>query len=368
MQFCHNPDCTARGQVGQGNISVHYRPEQRYRCKTCGVTFAATKGTPFFRLHKAKDLFTLVITLLTHGCPLQAIVAAFGMDERTVSAWGERAGVHCQKVHEAVVQQGQVDLGHVQADELWVKMVGKKVWMAMAMAVPSRLWLAGAISPSRDMPLITRLVEGVRRCALHLGILVCVDGLASYVTAFKRVLRNPVYTGRVGRPKLKLTEGLLIGQVIKRYAKRRVSEVTRRVAHGSAEAIAATLKCVGGGKDINTAYIERMNATFRERLAVLVRRGRAIARKESVVNAAMYLVGCAYNFCWHHDSLRLAAPAGAAHKWQERTPAMAADLTDHCWSMSELLHYKVPLPPWVPPKRHRRSRKQAPEPTAGAER
>src|SRR3972149_5024406 len=159
MQFCHNPDCTARGQVGQGNISVHYRPEQRYRCKTCGVTFAATKGTPFFRLHKAKDLFTLVITLLTHGCPLQAIVAAFGMDERTVSAWGERAGLHCQKVHEAVVQQGQVDLGHVQADELWVKMVGKKVWMAMAMAVPSRLGLGGGPRMHRDLALVRKLVQ-----------------------------------------------------------------------------------------------------------------------------------------------------------------------------------------------------------------
>lgn len=305
-------------------------------------------------MHKTKDTLTLVITLLAHGCPIQAIVAAFGLDERTVASWQEQAGGHCQAVHAAVVQQGKVDLGHVQADELWVKMVGRKVWMAMAMAVPSRLWLAGAISPSRDMALITGLVQGVRACARDLAILVFVDGLASYVTAFLRVFRNPEHTGKVGRPPLRLVDGLLIGQVIKRHAKRRVSEVTRRVAHGTTEAVATALARVGGGKDINTAYIERMNATFRERLAVLVRRGRAIAHKESVVNAAMYLVGCAYNLCWHHDSLRLAAPEGGPRKWEERTPAMAAGLTDHRWSMSELLHYKVAPPPWVPPKRRGR--------------
>src|SRR5215208_6282628 len=145
-QFCPNPDCPARGQPGQGNIRVHSHTERRYRCTICGRTFAATTGTPFFRLKHAPDLVTLVLTWLCYGCPLQAIVAAFGLDERTVAAWQARAGDHCQRVHEHLVEQGQVDLGHVQADELWVKLVGRKVWLAMAMAVPSRLWLGGVIS------------------------------------------------------------------------------------------------------------------------------------------------------------------------------------------------------------------------------
>jgi hypothetical protein len=51
----------------------------------------------------------------------------------------------------------------------------------------------------------------------------------------------------------------------------------------------------------------------------------------------MYLVGCAYNFCWEHDSLRVAAGPGSRLKWSERTPAMAAGLTDHMWTMRELL-------------------------------
>ena len=69
----------------------------------------------------------LVLTLLSHGCPTQAIVAAFGLDERTVARWLAGAGQHCQRVHEHLVEQGQRDLQHVQADELWVKQVGAKV-------------------------------------------------------------------------------------------------------------------------------------------------------------------------------------------------------------------------------------------------
>ena len=112
--------------------------------------------------------------------------------------WQARAGAHGQRVHEHLVQAGQLDLPHVQADELWVKLVGRKVWLAMALAVPSRLWLGGVISPHRDGALIRRLVERVRACAGRLDILVCVDGLSSYVTAFRRGFRLPARTGRRG--------------------------------------------------------------------------------------------------------------------------------------------------------------------------
>ena len=353
-QFCPNLDCPARGQVGQGNIRVHSRTERRYRCTTCGRTFAATTGTPFFRLKHAADLVTIVLTLLCYGCPLQAIVAAFGLDERTVAAWQARAGQHCQQVHEHLVQHGQVDLGHVQADELWVKVVGRKVWLAMALAVPSRLWLGGVVSEHRDRTLITRLVARVRACASRLDILVCVDGLSSYVTAFRRGFRSPVRTGRPGRPRLVLAAGFLLGQVVKRYTQRCVTAVEQRVVCGTPAAITAMLTATKSGTLINTAYIERLNATFRSRLVPLVRRGRAIARTEVALTAGMWLVGCAYNFCWSHDSLRLDAPAGTGRRWVERTPAMAAGLTDHCWTLTELLHYQVPVPVWVAPKRRGR--------------
>ena len=95
-----------------------------------------------------------------------------------------------------------------------------------------------------------------------------------------------------------------------------------------------------------------------------MRRGRAIARGAGTLTAGMYLVGCAYNFCWNHDSLRVAAPPGERLKWWDRTPAMAAGLTDHQWTMSELLSSPIPLPPWVAPKRRGRppKRLQVPQP------
>jgi hypothetical protein len=226
--------------------------------------------------------------------------------------------------------------------------------MAMALAVPSRLWRGGVISEHRDRRLITDLVQRIRACATSLAILVCVDGLASYVTAFLQVFRHTIHTGRRGRPRLVVEPGLLIGQVIKRYEKRRVVGVVHRVVRGTAQAITEVLSKTHTGTVINTAYIERLNATFRSALAPLARRGRAIAHLATTLTAGMYLVGCAYNFCWYHRSLRWRVGEGASRKWLERTPAMAACLTDHPWTMAELLRYQAPLPPWVPPKQQRR--------------
>jgi hypothetical protein len=302
----------------------------------------------------------LVLTLLSHGCPTQAIVAAFGLDERTVARWLAAAGRHCERVHEHLVEQGQVDLRHVQAAELWVKRVGGKVWMALALAVPSRLWLGGVISRHRDLPLITRLVQRVLACAATRAILVCVDGLASYVTAFPRVFRQPIRTGRRGRPRLVLPDGFQLAQVVKHSAKRHVVGVSRRVIHGTLAGIEAVLTATSTGTVINTAYIERLNATFRAHLAPLARRGRAIARTEAALTAGMWLVGTAYNFCWPHDSLRRLAPPDAPRKWDARTPAMAAGLADHCWTLAELLRFQIPVPRWVPPKRRGRPPKHPP--------
>jgi hypothetical protein len=352
--------------MGQGNMRVQSQTAQRYRCTTCGQTFAATTDTPFYRLRTAADVVTRVLTGLCHGCPTQAIVAAFGVDERTVAAWLTRAGQHCQQVHQHVVQQGRVDLQHVQADELWVTRVGRRVWMAMAMAVPSRLWLGGVISGHRDLVLITTLVQLIRACGRCLALLVCVAGLASSVTAFPRVFRHPVRTGRRGRPRVVEEPGLLLGQLVKRRVQRRVVRVERRVVRGTEAAIAAVLAATHSGTGINTAYIERLNATFRASLAPLVRRGRAIAHTEAVLSAGMWLVGWAYHCCWLHQSLRLAAPAGAPWKWQERTPAMAAGLTDRRGTMLELMRYHVPLPAWVAPKRRGRPPKRALQPAMAA--
>jgi transposase-like protein len=128
-QFCPNLNCPARGKIGQNNIVIHSRIPARYKCTQCKHTFSAKVGTPFYRLHHSVDLVTCVVTLLAFGFPIQAIVMAFHLDERTVTTWQRRTGRHTQRLHEHLVQRAR-DLMHVQADEIRVKAQGMVLWLA----------------------------------------------------------------------------------------------------------------------------------------------------------------------------------------------------------------------------------------------
>ena len=98
-QFCPNEACPARGRVNEGNIGVHSRKDKLYMCHECKKTFAESRGTMFHGLRTEEAIVTQVVTLLGYGCPRQAIVAAFGFDERTIKNWEQRAGLHCEDVH-----------------------------------------------------------------------------------------------------------------------------------------------------------------------------------------------------------------------------------------------------------------------------
>lgn len=348
--FCPNLKCPARGQTGQGNIGIHSRKEQRLICTQCHQTFAATTGTAFYRLRTPAETVSLVLTLMAHGCPLQAIVAAFGFDERTVAAWFARAGRQAQAVQEQVVEQPR-DLGQVQADEIRVKQQGKISWMALAMTVGTRLWLAGEVSEHRDLGLVRRLLGRVRRCAARAPLLVCTDGFRAYPRAIREAFRDALPAGKPGRPRLHPWKNLHIAQVVKHYVQRRVARVERRIVAGTAAQVEKLRRrSQGGAGVINTAYIERLNATFRERLATLTRRGRTLARCTPTLHSGMYLIGAVYNFCTYHPSLSRPGAGASA----PRTPAMAATITDHRWTVQELLSFHIPPPRWVPPKRRGR--------------
>jgi transposase-like protein/IS1 family transposase len=352
--FCPNPDCPAKGQVGQGNIGAHSQKERRFICHLCQRTFSAHQGTVFYRLQKETTLVAQVLTLLAHGCPVQAIVAAFQLDERTVRNWLAKGGAHCQAVHQHLVEQPQ-DLGQVQCDEIRVKAQRGVLWLAMALCVQSRLWLGAEISPQRDGQLIERLIRRVKRCASALGgpLLFCMDGLASYPTTIKRVFREKLPRSARGRCQLVEWPRLLLAQVVKQYAGHCVVGVARHIYQGTPAAVAAVIKATQGAGDINTAYIERLNGTFRSCLSSLARRTRALTRTSASLHAGAYLVGTVYNFCTEHESLRLPGLVGG-HKWLGRTPAMAAGLTTQRWSIKELLSYHVPPARWRPPKRRGR--------------
>jgi hypothetical protein len=297
-----------------------------------------------------------VITLLAYGCPVQAIVKAFGLDERTVSAWHERAGQHCQSVHEHLVENSQQDLQHVQADEIKVKTQKGTYWMALAMAVYTRLWLGGVVSRKRDLDLIQALADKVRAMALCRPLLLAVDGLSSYVTAFRHAFRSklPHGGGETGRCKLVSWPEIAIVQVVKQRIEG-VLTVERRIVQGGKDMVERLIKATQGKGVINTAFIERLNATVRQRVNHLVRRTRTLVRRSETLTAGMYLVGCFYNFCDFHHSLRLKLSVGSfGHRWVQRTPAIAAGLTDHQWTPAELFAFKVPPPRWQPPKQRGR--------------
>ena len=312
-------------------------------------------------LRKPTDLVVTVVTLLAYGCPIQAIVHAFGLDERTVANWRDRAGKHCKHLHQAVVQQGQLDLVHVQADEIRVK--GRKMiaWMGLAMMVSTRLWVAGVVSQTRDRHLADQLLLQVRACALSVrALLIATDGWAAYPKSIQRAFREKIKeTAGRGRACLRIWENLCIVTVIKRTEKKHVVEVTRTLTLGTERQANELLKQSKGGSVWNTAFIERLNGTMRERLAVLTRKCRHAAHRLEALETGMYLIGCTYNFCFAHHEL-----SHARHVGFPCTPAMAAGLTNHIWSIGEILIYKIAPAPWIEPKRRGRPRKHPfPDPT-----
>ena len=118
---------------------------------------------------------------------------------------------------------------------------------------------------------------------------------------------------------------------------------------------------------LNTAFIERFNGPTRERLAALTRKCRHAAHRLNALHTGMYMVGCTYNFCWPHQELSRSAPDAETGKrtWVACTPAMASGLTDHVWSLVELMSYRIALPPSIAPKRRERPRiRPLPDPAA----
>lgn len=354
--FCPMITCPARGQTGKGNIHIHSVKDKRCLCDVCGQTFTTTKGTIFYRLRTNPEIVMCVIVLLAYGCPIQAIVKAFQLDERTVRDWHKRAGQHCQQVHEHLVESKQHDLEQVQADEIKAKMLKGILWMAFAIWVPTRLWMGGVVGPKRDMQLIQSLADKVRQMALCRPLLLAVDGLASYVGAFRDAFRSkfPRQAGEAGRCKMVSWPDIFIVQVVKQRVEG-ILNVERRIVQGAKDRIESLIQKTQGKGVINTAFIERLNATFRQRIAPLARRSRNLVQQAETLTAGMYLVGCFYNFCDYHHSLRLKLSVGSfGYRWVQRTPAIAANLADHQWTPIELFNFKVPPPRWTMPSQRGR--------------
>ena len=285
----------------------------------------------FAGLRSDLKIVTWVVGLVAWGCPVAAIVAVFEIDERTVADWLHRAGVYAEAFHHQHMRE--LDLQQVQVDEIRLKMQHKIVWVAMALRVGSRLWLGGVCRVKRDRKLAQQIMTCVYNWAQYRPLLIAFDGWSAYPKACYRVFREPLLTGRVGGPRQQAWFCLSVVQLVKHQAQQWLMK--RWVLSGSCSMIRYLLNITQGvGSTINTAYIERLNATFRAHLATFARRTRCPARQLQQVHERVFLVGCLYNFCWLHSSL------------DKKTPAWTAGLTDHRWSLEEFLWAHL-LPHWL---------------------
>jgi IS1 transposase len=145
-------------------------------------------------------------------------------------------------------------------------------------------------------------------------------------------------TGKAGRPRkpiLKAPKNLLYAQVVKRRKKGRVVEITSRVVFGTEKAVAKQLKQSPVSKHINTSFVERNNLTMRHQNRRLTRKTIAFSKKRERLEQQLHLAFAYYHFVKPHLGLRLEVN-GESKKYLNRSPMMAAGITDHIWTMSEL--------------------------------
>ena len=185
------------------------------------------------------------------------------------------------------------------------------------------------------------------------------DGYKDYATAilahFGHWVQPDRHQAKGPRPKprwMPLPE-LLYAQVLKTTRRRRLVRLTRRVVFGTQEAVEQVLSAYGW--QINTSFIERINLSIRQHVAAVGRRVNTLCKGEDGLRQQLALYHAYYNFVLPHASLRqpLADPVtphngGSAKAWRPCTPAMAAGLTDHVWSLREVLMFRVP--PWPQPQ------------------
>jgi hypothetical protein len=250
--FCPHGACPARGQTGQGNLGIHSCQAKRLLCPECHKTCSATQGTAFYRLRTSAETVSLGGTLLAHGGPLPALVVALGSDERTGAGWGARSGAHGQAVQEPLVEPPR-DLGQVHADESRGTKQGGRVWMALAMRGCTRVGRGGAGREQRARPWSRRRLERVRRGAAPRPLLCCPAGWVSSSRAMRETWRDPGHPGPGGRPRRGPWRQVLRAQVVKRDARRRVGETTRRLVDGTPARVETRRRRSPGEGGINTA-------------------------------------------------------------------------------------------------------------------
>jgi IS1 family transposase len=378
MHFCPHPGCDYRGWVGLGNLRANGHPNggpwRQFHCTACNGYFPEHYGTIFHGKQVAVELIVRVLARLAEGVGIRATARVFEVDPNTVLGWLVKAAEQLQAFSryflcEVHVNQLQLDelyavLRAVKNDELSDDEAIKRLerspyWVWTAMDPESKLLLVMDVG-TRTLAMAQRVVHQI------VGVLApdCVplfvtDGFREYLTALL------VHYGHWVQPERRQSKGpapkprwiplpeLLYAQVVKSYRRRRIVDVTYRVVFGTMDRVKHVL--AASGWQINTAFVERLNLDIRQRVAAVGRRVNTVCQGEGGLQQQLVVFQTYHNFVLPHASLRqpLRIPepthgSGSAKVWRPCTPAMAAGLTDHVWSLREVLLFRVP--PWPPPQ------------------
>ena len=311
---------------------------------------------------------------LAEGLGIRAVARVFEVDPNTVLQWLVEAANHLRAFSHALLHDVQVS--QVQLDELFAILSAVKAgelgedeaierwshsshWVWVAIDPVSKLLLSTDVG-ERTLAMAQHLVHQVRQ-VLAAGCLplFLTDGLKDYATALLTHFGHWVQpsrrqaTGPVPKPRWMPLPELLYAQVVKQYRRRRLVSIRHRVVFGTLAGIKQVLATQGW--HINTAFIERANGAIRQHVAAVGRRVITLCKGEAGIRQQVVLYQTYYNFCLPHAALRLPLPqplpthgTGSARRWRPYTPAMAAGLTDHVWSLQEVLLFRVP--PWPQPQ------------------
>jgi IS1 family transposase len=329
-----------------------------------------TEGTLLYGSQTAVETICRALASLAEGMAVRGVGRVFEVDPNTVLDWLAQAASHIEAVshfllHDLQVSQVQMDelyalLSQIDQGELSPQEAARRLrrphrWVWGAIDPVSKVMLATVVG-DRSLATAQRLVHAVVRVlAPGVAPVFVTDGLAHYATALLTHFGDWVSLPRQGsrgphpKPRWLPLPQLHYAQVVKRRVKSRVVEVTTRIVYGTVEVIQQTL--AQQGWQINTAFIERLNRTIRHQVPALGRRVVSLAKTSQGLSQQLSLWRGYYNFCLPHTSLRLALPEprptrgqGSPKKWRPRTPAMAAKVTSHLWTMKDLLLFRVP--PW----------------------
>jgi IS1 family transposase/transposase-like protein len=370
--FCPHATCSYHGRVGFGNIRANGHPTgRRWRqlvCLGCHGYFLETHGTPFHGKQVDPDTLVWALAALAEGLGIRAVARVFEVDPNTVLGWLVDAAEHLEAFSRYGLQDVHVE--QVQMDELFALLSAVKdgdVTEAEAITRLSRSphWVWVAMDPvckliltvdvgERTLAMAQRLVHQLTQVlAPDCAPLFLTDGYREYLTALVTHYGQWIYPERRQakgpRPALRWMPqpGLLYAQVVKSYRRRRLVRVAHRVVFGTREAIEQRL--VTRGWKINTAFVERLNLDFRQHVAAIGRRVNTLCKHEAGLRHQLALFQTYHNFVLPHASLRLPLShvshgMASVKRWQQRTPAMAAGLTNRVWSLREVLMFRVP--PW----------------------